>query len=128
MSYGIFSLISVRFCLNICLYFYLFVNFLISQALRSYGKFVHVFLCLFPFRVNLFVVRLHLYYKMYINFVNQFLVSLFFFCPVLYSTVCPRSLDPFYMVTCIGKMGQEFMDIQYGRIVAKFCIPLLLLF
>jgi len=28
-------------------------------------------------------------------------------------TLCPRSLDPFYIVTLVCKMGQNFLDIQY---------------
>ena len=28
-------------------------------------------------------------------------------------TVCPRSLDPFYIVSYIMRKGQDFLDIQY---------------
>ena len=35
------------------------------------------------------------------------------FCrgPAVY-TVCPRSLDQFYVVTLLYKMGQDFLDIS----------------
>ena len=29
-------------------------------------------------------------------------------------TVCPRSIDPFYICTLLYKMGHYFLDIQYN--------------
>ena len=36
-------------------------------------------------------------------------------------TICPRSLDPFYVVNLQYKMGQELSDVQYVHVVQS-CI------
>ena len=43
---------------------------------------------------------------------------------ILQTTVCPISLDPFYIVKLLHKMGQDFLDIQYEE--GEDCLHLLL--
>ena len=33
----------------------------------------------------------------------------------LLTTICPRTLDPFYTAKLFHKMGQGFLDIQYSH-------------
>ena len=45
--------------------------------------------------------------------------SLYLLCYRYCTTVCPRSSDPFHIVTCYFKMGNDFLDTQYNLAITS---------